>query len=188
MLHLRRRVLATLLLGALAAPGLVAQSTYQQRGNNLPPVPKDEFTPLPRRFDFTDSASDDLHTLWNRSVAAGREMVGCMAGQILSRDLVRITKVRLLESNRGDSLGVSAQASIDQCGPPSFAGTVHTHIAHWDGEHPYAKFSGADRGVMFMWWKEWQVDGMFCVLYSPTLAYCEMLGRGGPSKMSRGEY
>ena len=71
MLHLRRRVLATLLLGALAAPGLVAQSTYQQRGNNLPPVPKDEFTPLPRRFDFTDSASDDLHTLWNRSVAAG---------------------------------------------------------------------------------------------------------------------
>ena len=42
MLHLRRRVLATLLLGALAAPGLVAQSTYQQRGNNLPPVPKDE--------------------------------------------------------------------------------------------------------------------------------------------------
>lgn len=174
--------------GLALSQALTAQSTYQQRGNNLPPVPRDEFTPLPRRFDFSASASADLHALWDRSVAAGREMVGCLTGQVISADKVRITKVRLLESNRGDSLGVAAQASIDQCGPPSFGGTVHTHIAHWDGEHPYAVFSGADRGVMFMWWKEWQVDGMFCVLYSPTHAYCEMLGKGGPSRMSRGEY
>ncbi len=33
---------------------------------------------------------------------------------------------------------------------------------------------------MLLWWRRWQVNGMFCVLYSDTDAFCEMLGRGRP--------
>lgn len=185
--HLVRSCALGLVLLSLDAMAGWAQATWQ-RGNALPPPPKPEFSQLPRRFDFTDSASAELHALWERSVAAGREMVACLDGQATGRDGVLVTRVLALESGRGDSLGVSAQASIDQCGPPSFRGTVHTHIAHWDGEHPYAIFSGADRGVMLLWWREWNTDGVFCVLYSPTHAYCEMQGSGGASRMSRGEY
>ena len=46
---------------------------------------------------------------------------------------------------------------------------------------PYRNFSGADRGIMFLWWQRWEVDGMFCVLYSETDAFCEVLGAGGPA-------
>lgn len=165
-----------------------SQATYQQRGNALPPAPKAEFSELPARFRFDAPASAALHHLWERSVAAGREMVGCVAGELSAGDGVRITRVLVLESSRGDSLGVSAQASIDRCGPPDFTGTVHTHIAHYDGEHPYSVFSGADRGVMLLWWRHWQREGMFCVLYTEADAYCEVMGGRGARRMSRGPY
>jgi hypothetical protein len=94
----------------------------------------------------------------------------------------------LLEEGSADSLGVSARSSIENCGPPNWLGTVHTHIARYDGEHPYPNFSGADRGIMFLWWQRWEVDGMFCVLYSETEAFCQVLGVGSTSHMSRGPY
>ena len=178
--------LALGLLAALPVSGW-GQATYQQRGNALPPVPKAEFTPLPARFTFESGPSAELHRLWLASKLAEREMVACLAGEP-SGDGVRVTRVLLLDSGRGDSLGVSAQASIDRCGPPEFRGTVHTHVALRDGEHPYANFSGADHGVMRLWWRRWQTEGYFCVLYAADEAYCEASNAGRPGRRSRGAY
>lgn len=160
---------------------------YQQpRGNRMPPVPKPEFQQLPARFRFDSDATALLHQLWSESMAEKREHVACIAG-VIRGDSVRVTRVKRLEA-RGDSLGVSAQGSIDSCGPPNWTGTAHSHIARYDGEHPYPNPSGADRGIMLMWWQRWQVDGMFCILYSETEAFCEVMGAGGASRMSRGPY
>jgi hypothetical protein len=65
---------------------------------------------------------------------------------------------------------------------------VHTHVALYDGAHPYARFSGADRGVNRLWWRRWDAEGMFCVLYSPTDAYCEIDGPTGLSIFPRSTY
>jgi hypothetical protein len=156
------------------------------RGNQLPPPPKPDFQKLPARFSFSSDATALLHRLWNESAAEKRERVACIAG-IVSGDSVRVTRVKLLEGGRSDSLGVSAQGSIDACGAPNWMGTVHTHIALYDGR-AYKNFSGADRGIMILWWRRWEVDGMFCVLYSDMDAFCEVLGAGGSSRMSRGPY
>lgn len=153
----------------------------------MPPVPKSDFRKLPARFRFNANATVLLHRLWTESSTEKREHVACIAGEVRG-DSVRVTRVKLLEVKGADSLGVSAQSSIDTCGPPDWSGTAHTHVARYDGEHPYSNFSGADRGINFMWWRRWQVNGMFCVLYSETEAFCEMSGAGGPSRMSRGPY
>jgi hypothetical protein len=152
----------------------------------VPPAPRPDFQKLPARFRFSVDAATQLHQLWSESVAEKREHVACIAGEVYD-DSVRVTRVKLLEVSSADSLGVSAQASIDACGAPNWNGTVHTHIARYDGEHPYANFSGADRGIIFLWWRRWQVDGMFCVLYSEAEAFCEIAGTG-TSRMSRGPY
>ena len=90
-----------------------------------------------------------------------------------------MTCVRPLDPAGADSLGVSASASIETCAPPEWFGTAHTHVALYDGEHPYPNFSGADRSVMLLWWRHWKTDGVFCVLYSPQGAHCESDGVSG---------
>jgi len=167
-----------LLVAALLAPaGLSAQ-------NAVPPAP--EVRRDPSRFRFGPGASTSLRDLWTRSVAEKREYVACMGG-VIGEDSVFVERVLPLEPTRADSLGVSAQASIDTCGPPLYHGTVHTHIALIDGERPYERFSGSDRGVMLMWWRRWKRDGMFCVLYTQKDAYCEVDG-SGIFNMSRSAY
>ena len=156
-----------LLVAAMLLPVRVAAQ------NALPPVPRPE--PPPSRFRFAPDASAGLRTLWSRSIAEKREYVACLGGTIL-RDSVLVERVFALEPTGSDSLGVSAQSSIDTCGPPLYQGTVHTHVALMDGARPYERFSGSDRGVMLMWWRRWQQDGMFCVLYSAQDAYCEVDG------------
>lgn len=153
----------------------------------MPPVPKADFQKLPARFSFAGDATILLHRLWSESAAEKREHVACLAGEVRG-DSVRVTRVKLLEVGSADSLGVPAQSSIENCGPPNWMGTVHTHIARYDGEHPYPNFSGADRGIMFLWWQRWEVDGMFCVLYSDAEAFCQVMGVGSASRMSRGPY
>ena len=66
--------------------------------------------------------------------------------------------------------------------------TVHTHVALRDGARPYARFSGADRGVNQIWWRRWKADGMFCVLFSATDAYCEIDGPKGVAIFPRSAY
>ena len=135
-------------------------------------------SPGPTSFQIEPEARAALHQLWDASVAAGVERVGCLAG-VIDGDIVRITGVFPLGGGAGDSLGVSARTSLETCGPPSWQGTVHTHIALREGQRPYATFSGADRGVMLMWWQRWKTTGMFCVIYSGDGAHCELDGVEG---------
>jgi hypothetical protein len=133
------------------------------------------------------SATPELHRLWEVSSAAKAERVACLAAAI-DGDTVRISRVEPLESGRSDSLGISASASLENCGPPLWRGTVHTHIALQEGQRPYSIFSGADRGVMMLWWRRWNVDGVFCLLYSPNEVICEIEGPEGPVIFPRSRY
>lgn len=130
----------------------------------------------PQAFAVEPVAQMALRELWSASVAAKAERVGCLAS-VVDGDTLRITRVLLLEAG-ADSLAVSARASLEMCGPPEWQGTVHTHIPLADGQRPYALFSGADRGVMLMWWQRWRADGTFCLLYAENEAHCEIDGSG----------
>jgi hypothetical protein len=100
---------------------------------------------------------------------------------------VRVTRILALDG-WADSLGVSAARPIEVCGPPGWQGMVHTHVALYDGQRPYSTFSGADRGVNRIWWRRWNTEGMFCVVYSTTGAYCELDGPGGVAIFPRSSY
>lgn len=162
----------------LLAPRAAAQ-------NALPTTPASERAPS--SFRFVPEASAGLRELWRRSSAEKREYVACLGGTIRS-DSVLVERILTLEPTAADSLGVSAEASIDTCGPPLYQGTVHTHIALMDGDRPYERFSGADRGVMALWWRRWKQDGMFCVLYTQRDAYCEVDGTSSLFNMGRSAY
>jgi hypothetical protein len=78
----------------------------------------------------------------------------------------------MLDATSADSSNVSAQTSLTECGAPEWFGTVHTHIARFQGI-PFSTFSPADRWVMAAWRKAWREEGVFCVLYSDTMSHCE---------------
>ena len=140
----------------------------------------------PRAFRFEPDAQTELRRLWVASSGTKAERVACLAGDI-RHDTVRVTRILPLPG-WADSLGVSARQSLETCGPPRWQGTVHTHVALYDGSRPYARFSGADRGVNRLWWRRWNAEGMFCVLYSETDAYCEIDGPAGLSIFPRSTY
>jgi hypothetical protein len=145
-------------------------------------------TPVPTAFRFEVQAQSELHRLWEASALANAERVACLAAEI-EDDTVRISRVLPLEVTRADSLGISATASLENCGPPEWRGTVHTHVATLrDGRSPYSLFSGADRGVMMMWWQRWSVDGVFCLLYSGQEVICEIEGPRGAVLFPRSRY
>jgi hypothetical protein len=141
---------------------------------------------LPRAFRFQPDAQTELRRLWVVSNGAKVERVACLAGEIHG-DTVLVTRILPL-TDRADSLGVSARQSLELCAPPRWQGTVHTHVALYDGQRPYSRFSGADRGVNRLWWRRWNTEGMFCVLYSPADAYCEIDGPGGVAIFPRSTY
>jgi hypothetical protein len=143
--------------------------------------------PVPRAFRFEAEAQPELHRLWDASALAKAERVGCLAAEI-EADTVRILRVLPLEVTRADSLGISAVASLESCGPPEWRGTVHTHVALHDGRSPYSLFSGADRGVMMMWWQRWKTDGVFCLLYTGQEVICEIEGPRGAVLFPRSRY
>jgi hypothetical protein len=140
----------------------------------------------PRAFRFEPDAQTELRLLWVASSGAKAERVACLAGEI-RRDTVMVTRILPLDG-WADSLGVSARQSLETCGPPRWQGTVHTHVALRDGVRPYSRFSGADRGVNQLWWRRWNAEGMFCVVYSPTDAYCEIDGPRGLAIFPRSTY
>jgi hypothetical protein len=142
---------------------------------------------VPTAFRFEADAPAALHLLWNESSAARAERVACLAST-LDGDTIRISRVRSLETGRADSLGISAAASLEACGPPEWRGTVHTHVALREGGRPYSLFSGADRGVMMLWWQRWKVDGVFCLLYSAQEVICEIEGPDGAVIFPRSRY
>lgn len=128
----------------------------------------------PEALALTSEAGREMHDLWRASVEAREERVACLAS-VVDGDTLRVTRVRPLTAG-ADSLAVSAAASLEMCGPPDWQGTVHTHIALAAGQRPYALFSGADRGIMLMWWQRWKSDGTFCLLYAEDQAHCEIDG------------
>ena len=142
---------------------------------------------IPRAFRFEPAATPELHRLWGESFQSKAERVACLAGEIES-DTVRITGVYPLQPGYSDSLGISASTSLDLCRPPEWRGTVHTHVALRDGRQPYSLFSGADRGIMMIWWRRWKVDGIFCLLYSPQEVICEIEGPRGAVLFPRSRY
>lgn len=130
------------------------------------------------RFRVADAARPGLRALWRESMTAQAERVGCLSGEVVG-DSVVVTGMRYLEPRAADHDGISAQQSIDECGPPHFLGTVHTHLPPADGTGTAnAMFSGADRGVMELWWRKWRTDGLFCVLHADGVAHCEVLAPG----------
>ncbi|HEX5386674.1 MAG TPA: hypothetical protein VFW66_08255 [Gemmatimonadales bacterium] len=142
------------------------------------PVAPGRTTPRPAAsfvFELTPSADAAFRHLWDASVAAKAERVACLAGERID-SVTRITHIMLLDGAHADSLNISAGESIEACGPPEWFGTVHTHIAHRPDTRPYPVFSGADRGVMQLWQDHWKADGIFCLLYSPHNAHCEIEG------------
>jgi hypothetical protein len=140
----------------------------------------------PRAFRFAPDAQTELRRLWVTSSDARAERVACLAGEI-REDTVHVTRILPLPG-RADSLGVSARQSLEECAPPRWQGTVHTHVALRHDRRPYSRFSGADRGVNRLWWRRWQAEGMFCVLYSATDAYCEIDGPEGLTIFPRSVY
>ena len=142
---------------------------------------------IPTAFRFESDARPELHRLWDASAEAKAERVACLAATI-EDDTVHISRVFPLETGSADSLGISAGASLDGCGPPQWRGTVHTHVALRDGRRPYSLFSGADRGVMMLWWRRWQTDGIFCLLYSDHEVICEIEGPRGAVLFPRSRY
>jgi hypothetical protein len=157
----------------------------------LPALPllfaADTSDPLPTAFRFEADASAELHRLWAASAAARAERVACLASTV-EGDTIRISRVQPLEVGPADSLGISAGTSLDTCGPPQWRGTVHTHVALRDGRQPYSLFSGADRGVMMMWWQRWRVAGIFCLLYTGQEVICEIEGPRGAVLFPRSRY
>ena len=131
-----------------------------------------------QRIEIGADARQALHAVWQSSVAAGAERAACIGGD-QEGNVAHITRVLALQPSAADSMGVAASVSIERCGPPNWFGTAHTHIALYDGQHPYPTFSGADRGVMGLWLERWAADGIFCVLYSAAAAHCEAAGAAG---------
>jgi len=142
---------------------------------------------IPTAFRFDATARPELHRLWQGSLGAKAERVACLAGSIES-DTVRISQVFPLEGEPSDSMGVAAGASLEICRPPRWRGTVHTHVALRNGRQPYSLFSGADRGIMMLWWRRWREDGIFCLLYSAEEVICEIEGPRGAVLFPRSRY
>jgi hypothetical protein len=126
-------------------------------------------------FRFSREAGAALREMWQVSVAAKEERVACLASTIRN-DTVFVTRIAALEPEDADSMGISAVASVNQCGPPEWSGTVHTHIALYTGDLPSTKFSGQDRIAMRLWYDRWHADGVFCLIYSAHDAHCEADG------------
>lgn len=129
-------------------------------------------------FRFTPEAGKALRALWDSSVAAKEERAACL-GAVARGDSVVVIRVLPLASDGADSMGISAQESIDECGPPQWSGTVHTHVALYTDDAPSKRFSGQDRIAMSLWYDRWHADGVFCVVWSERDAHCEADGVAG---------
>lgn len=134
-------------------------------------------------FRFSSEAGLGLRALWEQSVAAKEERVACL-GAVVRNDSVFVSRILALVPQEADSMSIASTASIERCGPPQWAGTVHTHVALYRDELPSKRFSAQDRGVMRQWYERWHADGVFCVVYSPSDAHCEADGVVGGMRES----
>jgi hypothetical protein len=136
-------------------------------------------------FRFSPEAGRALRALWDSSLAAREERVACLASSIRN-DTVFVAAIAPVESESADSMGISATASVERCGPPQWTGTVHTHIALYTDDLPSTRFSGQDRIAMRLWYDRWHTDGVFCLVYSERNAHCEADGVVGGMRRKAG--
>ena len=140
-------------------------------------------------FRFSREAGQALRVLWDESVGAKQERVACL-GASVRNDTVFVSRILPLVPEEADSMSIASEASVERCGPPAWAGTVHTHVALYTADLPSTRFSAQDRGVMSRWYARWHADGVFCVVYSARDAHCEADGvvggmRRGPPPVVR---
>jgi hypothetical protein len=167
----RSLLIAVLLIVCGASP---AHASSQDLALPAPAAPSTAAADDGSAFRFDEQAAAELHTLWAASAGTRQERVACLGGY-RSGNVWHVTIIEPLVA-AADSFGVSAGVSIERCGPPRWLGTVHTHIARQGDGSPYATFSGADRGVMAIWWRRWRTAGVFCVLFTERDAHCEADG------------
>ena len=136
-------------------------------------------------FQFSKEAGQALRDLWQASVAAREERVACLAAS-MRNDTVFVSAIAPVEPEGADSMGISALGSVEQCGPPQWSGTVHTHIALYTDDRPSTRFSAQDRIAMRLWYDRWHADGVFCVIYSKEDAHCEADGVVGGMRRKAG--
>ena len=148
-----------LLLAAVAIS--VPKTSASARTQELSPL-NSAPTVLDADFHFESRARISLQALWRTSDEAKQERVACIGGYQRA-DTTYITRVEQVDAD-ADSLQAAAGASLQECRPPEWLGTVHTHVARLDGR-PYVTFSGSDRAVMAAWHRRWQADGgVLCVV------------------------
>jgi hypothetical protein len=126
-------------------------------------------------FRFSPESGIGIRALWTESVAAKQERVACL-GASVRNDTVFVSRILALVPEGADSMSIASEASVERCGPPDWAGTVHTHVALYTAGLPSTRFSAQDRGVMRRWYERWHSDGVFCVVYSARDAHCEADG------------
>ena len=149
-------------------------------------LPAQTSAPLSRAsFQFGQDAGHALREMWQKSLAAREERVACLAS-FIRNDTVFVTDIALLEPEDADSMGISATRSVEECGPPRWSGTVHTHIALYTDDLPSTRFSGQDRIAMRLWYDRWKSDGVFCLIYSVRDAHCEADGVVGGMRRKAG--
>ena len=129
----------------------------------------------PPAFRFGREAGGALAALWQSSLAAREERVACLAASVRN-DTVFVSRILPLTPEEADSMSISSASAVERCGPPEWAGTVHTHIYLFTDSMPSTTFSAQDRGVMRKWYERWHSDGVFCVVYSARDAHCEADG------------
>jgi hypothetical protein len=160
------RLVGRLTVGCLLAAASVGRLAGQDVGPELPGNPFNQGL-----FRFAAPAREVLQLLWQASVDVGQERVACIGGY-QRNGVTYITRAEPLSASRAGLRSVAAGESLGRCGPPEWFGTVHTHVVTFGG-HAYVTFSANDRQVMFMWRRTWQIEGVFCVLYSGQQAHCE---------------
>ncbi|MDZ4864721.1 MAG: hypothetical protein SGJ01_14920 [Gemmatimonadota bacterium] len=130
---------------------------------------------------FEREAGVTIRSVWDASVLAQQERVACLAGTV-GPDTVVVAAAGPLEPREADSLTANAEGSLEQCGPPLWIGTIHTHVRSTDDPSPAPHFSGQDRVVMSLWASRWRRPGAFCVAYGPRSAHCEVYPLRSPAR------
>jgi hypothetical protein len=160
----------------LAVVALPARASPQTASGREAAASPDTIASAPEpSFRFSPEAGLGLRALWEESVAAKQERAACL-GASVRHDTVFVERILALEPNEADSMSIGSSASIERCGPPRWAGTVHTHVALYTEHAPSKRFSAQDRGVMRQWYERWSADGVFCLVYSARDAHCEADG------------
>lgn len=168
-------VMASVLVAATGTARAQAAGPVPARSDSAAGRPDSTADAPAPPFRFSQEAGLGLRALWEESHAAAEERVACLGATVRS-GIVFVDRILALEPREADSMSISGAESVERCGFPEWAGTVHTHVALYTADQPSKRFSAQDRGIMRQWYERWKADGVFCVVYSARDAHCEADG------------